>query len=601
MSTRDLYFNIIGKDKMSSTMNSINGASLKTEASLGRVSSQSNTLKANIRGAANEIPVLGAGLRFLTNPLAMAAGGVALLAAGFNGAANEAAKFNSTFRELKNLNLDKSAQQIKDLKSDVLGLSAEKGFDPFQTSRGFYDIQSVTGKFGQEVKQIVSKQGEFANVFQADFNKWIEGTGKAMANYGFKADKLDEFNRSAYATVNVGSITFDELARLQAVYAGAAASAKQSFNSANQLMTMFTVKTEKANEAATMTKSAFIDLFKETTVKAFTKAGVDMYDKVTGKARQVSDIMIDLHKKFMQTKNDLALDNLRNQFAGSEGLNMLIQTAADKSGNFLRTLDQFDKVDFNFNKALKEANEDITLLQQKTENLLATSKIQLGEELLPWKLKWVQFSLEFMQKVNMLVNGREAAADYIKRGQVGEVRAEYNDKLAKAHIMSKDDFENNQSELVAKYQNALGMRNAYKSPADFHEKVNGGGIRMPGDAKFSEYTSRWQSVADEYKKYIQQFPEYRSHPELNPFKSTKSEVDGNAAGTEGADGKLTQGISDISGGGAKQTNITISIGKLMEAININTTNLSESAPEIEERMTEILMRSLNGSAQLSNN
>ncbi|MFK5855119.1 MAG: phage tail tape measure protein [Bacteroidota bacterium] len=458
---REIYYKIIGKDYMSRTFKSINGAALKAETGLGSLSKKTSTLKSNLRGAAAEIPGLSSGLRVLGNPLTMAAGGFALLAGGLNSATNEAVSFNNTFRELKNLNLNKTRDQINDLHSDVLGLSASKGFDAFATSKGFYDIQSVTGKYGYEVKQIVSKQGEFADVFQADFNKWIEGTGKAMANYGFGAEKLDEFNRSAYATVNVGSTTFDELARLQAIYAGAAASAKQSFNSANQLMTMFTVKTEKANEAATMTKSAFIDLFKESTVKAFHNAGVDMYDEVTGKARQVKDIMMDLNKVFMKGGSDKALDNLRNQFTGSLGLNMLIQTAADTSGNFLRTLDLFDKVDFNYGKALKEANEDITLLQQRTENLLATSKIQLGEEMLPWKLKWVKFSLEFMQKLNSITKGKDAIQNELSRDAAGKIRSDYSSRLGRAHILTDNEFSDVQAELHEKRKNAIETLNAW--------------------------------------------------------------------------------------------------------------------------------------------
>lgn len=42
-----------------------------------------------------------------------------------------------------------------------------------------------------------------------------------MANYGFGVEKLKEFNKSAFATVKVGSITFDQLSKVQSAYAGA--------------------------------------------------------------------------------------------------------------------------------------------------------------------------------------------------------------------------------------------------------------------------------------------------------------------------------------------------------------------------------------------
>jgi len=342
-------------------------------------------------------------------------------------------------------------------------------------------------------------------------------------------------------------------------------------------------------------------LFKESTVKSFTSAGIDMYDKVTGKARQVGDIMKDLHIKFMQTSDDKALDDLRNQFAGSEGLNMLIQTAADKSGNFLRTLDQFDKVDFNFARALKEAKEDVTYLQQETENLLATTKIQLGEEMLPWKLNWVQFSLKFIEKVNAITNGREAMNEFSIRENIGNIREEYDGKLAGAHTMSRLDFEKNQAELAMKYQNAMTMRNAYDSDLDFQREVYGKGNYKPGDKGWEQYMKRHQSEADEYMKYIKDFPEMRANPAINPHKQNAAEVvDPNNPEGGGTNSSITAGLNDISGGGSKATSITITIQKLNENININTTTLSESTPDIENKLTEALVRAVGGAEQMLN-
>lgn len=58
-------------------------------------------------------------------------------------------------------------------------------------------------------------------------------------------------------------------------------------------------------------------------------------------------------------------------------------------------------------------------------------------------------------------------------------------------------------------------------------------------------------------------------------------------------------LAGVSGGGAKQTNINISIGKLNESIQITTNKLSESADDIERIMTELLLRVTNNANQMS--
>ena len=112
-------------------------------------------------------------------------------------------------------------------------------------------------------------------------------TQKIIKGLSEIVDKLDEFNRSAYATVKVGVTTFDQLAKVQSVYAGAAASSNQSFDTANKFLALFTVKTKSVDEAATLTKSMFNDLTKDTTIKAFKKVGISLYEN-NGKIKQAT-------------------------------------------------------------------------------------------------------------------------------------------------------------------------------------------------------------------------------------------------------------------------------------------------------------------------
>jgi TP901 family phage tail tape measure protein len=60
---------------------------------------------------------------------------------------------------------------------------------------------------------------------------------------------------------------------------------------------------------------------------------------------------------------------------------------------------------------------------------------------------------------------------------------------------------------------------------------------------------------------------------------------------------LVKGLDTVSGGGSKPTTINITIGKLNESIVINTTNLDEGSVDVEGKLTEMLLRVVNGANQ----
>lgn len=196
----------------------LNQAKKETFKSVNDMQTKLNTIKFNFakssKAIANEIPLVGNAFRLASNPIALTVGGLYAIGKGLDRTTQKAADFNTQFRALENLNLDKSKKEIDSLKRMVLDTSFDKGFNTNKTITGYFDVQSTTGKFGAEVRRIVEKQGEFANLMQSDFNEYIAGTAKGMANFGFGVDKLDDFNRSAYATVKVGVTTFDQLAKV---------------------------------------------------------------------------------------------------------------------------------------------------------------------------------------------------------------------------------------------------------------------------------------------------------------------------------------------------------------------------------------------------
>lgn len=324
--------------------------------------------------AARGLSMVGSGL---------AAAGAAIGAA-IQQATQRAQAFNAEFRELRNLNLDKSADQLQGLKTQVLDTALATGRSAIDMNRAFFDIQSGTGKFGDEVAAIATDTSDFTRAFRVDFNTALEAGIRGMKNFNLQASDMERFYGSMVKTVQVGIVTFEQLARVQVDYAGAAAAAGQSVDSANKLFAVFTTRAKSAEEAATLTKSAFTDLLRPSTLEAFERVGVSVFDSTTGKVRQLDDIVAQLNERFAGSRgNDAALSGLINQFSGSEGLTALISEAARNGTSMLDTFRQFDATEFRLGDALRAANADADVLADIARNKLDVILTRIGQQTLP--------------------------------------------------------------------------------------------------------------------------------------------------------------------------------------------------------------------------
>ena len=373
----------------------------------------------------DEVPGVGRAFELIGNPVVAAGAGIAALGYGIIKATDEAARFSGQFRQLQMLNLDKPTKDMGNLKKMIQDTSYEKGFDPTETTKAFFDVQSVTVKFGGEVDAIVSKQGEFARLMQADFKQWIAGSAKAMVNYGFGADKLDEFNKAAFATVQTGVTTFDELAQVQSMFAGAAAASKQSFASADKMFSIFTVKVKDVNEAATLTKSLFTDLTKQTTIDSFEKIGISVFDS-NNQFKQADVLLLELQKKFRELgTSDSEMMRLKNMFTGSEGLINFVQAATDKTNTLQQTISTFDATQFQLPKALEIARNDINYINEQLENKTKVLMGEIGDKFLPMKNTFLQGVLDTMDGLGVLFSSGEKLVGKIQSKAANDVLSKF--------------------------------------------------------------------------------------------------------------------------------------------------------------------------------
>lgn len=590
----------------------LNQAKKETFKSVNAMQAKMNTLKLslakNSKAIADEIPMLGNAFQLAKNPIALAAAGVVAIGKGIDYTTQKAADFNTEFRALANLNLDKSRKEIDSLRRMVLNTSFDKGFNTEKAITGYFDVQSTTGKFGKEVKEIVEKQGEFANLMQADFNNYIAGTAKGMANFGFGVDKLDEFNRSAYATVKVGVTTFDQLAQVQSVYAGAAASNNQTFDTANKLLALFTVKTKSVDEAATLTKSMFNDLTKDATIKAFKKVGINVYD-TTGKIKQADSLMLELNKKFAGLDSNKKVIALKNQFSGSEGLIAMIQAATDKSGQLQSTFNSFSQTKLDMDKTMELAKSDLNYKNEILRNKLETLEIEIGTSLLPLKYKIAELKLAVIELVNNLTLGPQGIKD---RG-AGKATDKYMDLIDKAQYMDKDTFVKNLAELKLditqtdkQYKQKMSDNlndpwnfalagNPFLTPFAWAGKVGYKAMANQEDVGKIEqmkkietqFIKTWKQANAEKKRE----PKADMLSSLDPNKPIIPPGNNNTT-TNNKDSSLGDGVNNIVGSARQVRNLTVNIEAFNKGgINTANTTLQHMEPQqVEEWFTDAMMR-----------
>ena len=99
---------------------------------------------------AAEVPGLGRAMSLVQNPITGVTVAITALGTAMVKSISEASQFSNQFLELQNLNLDKTGDQLIGLRDDILSTAVNTGQAAKDISQAFFDVQSGTGKFGEE-------------------------------------------------------------------------------------------------------------------------------------------------------------------------------------------------------------------------------------------------------------------------------------------------------------------------------------------------------------------------------------------------------------------------------------------------------------------
>lgn len=362
-----------------------------------------------IESVTSQIPGASGAIGMLANPYVAAGAAAVAGAALMAGATAKAAEFNSEFRKLANLNLDKTPAELKQLNSSVLNLALTTGQSAIKMSNAYFDVESATGEYGKSVETVLSKVSAYSIATQSDYNEAINSTLKSMTNFKIGTKDIDVILKANYATVQTGLVTYSKLAQVQTEYASSAAGANQTIGEANKLFSVFTQATKNADIAANVTKTTFDAFSDGKFIGVLDKLGVSVYDK-HHKFKSLTEIVKGIVPVFGKM-NDQQFNTVKDAIGGNEGLMMLMNMARTNGDKLLNTFAQFDKVlgGFDLNKQLQLANGDFTQLKQIVGEQVNTVLIMLGQKTLPYVAKafaWIRDAIVWLKELwqqNVLV------------------------------------------------------------------------------------------------------------------------------------------------------------------------------------------------------
>lgn len=578
-----------------------------------------------LREVAGQIPGLNSALTMLSSPLGAAGIGIGVVTAGLYKGVQAAKEFDSQFLELRQLNLDKPREEMDSLNDRILEMSMRMGSNATATAKAFYDVQSATGRYGDEVAKIVEQTTLFSQVTKADLDASITGAAKAINAFGLSADQMEGYFASSAKTVQVGITTFKELAEVQTDYAGAAAAANQTVDDANKLFAAFTITAKSSREAATLTKTAFQDIAKKSTIDGFTKLGVSIFD-TEGRMRSVDAITRDLVPQ-LKGLNDVQFAQLKEQIGGSEGLRGYLNQVKSMGDQVISAFDAFDATEFGMNDALRNAENDLTLMSTKLNNQINTGFIMLGQQIMPTVLAGTTKVVNSLDSMLSKWNELSEESEFFRMGigLIGDALTAPFRELEKIYNLGVGLVDIFTEVARPVFSLAEGLTKGYNAVLNMVRESTAWSM---GEALFGDVAIYWDTFSEYLtmmKDGISDIWEAFNLALSGDLSGAAAALRGNQginnpAGTDGAGSPLPsapgstgtgggetdtaalgRGISDISGGGAQTRNITVNIAKMVEAINIHTAEVRGEMGDIQRQIEEAMVRAINGAEMAVSN
>lgn len=631
-------------ENVQSVMSKLNGVADSVAARFAAAQDKIAAFNSKIKDAANEIPGLGRALGLLSNPVALGVAGAVALGAGFVQSTKAAGAFKQEVAELSAIT-GFVGSDLEHLSNKALemgaksGLGANRAVEAYKLLASNIDVASIGGVAALD--ELQEKTITLSQAAGVDLPTAANTMAATINQFGFEAKEASRVINTLAAGAKFGAAEIPDLAESLKIAGTSAAIAGVSVEQTVGALEILSQSALKGSEAGTGLRNVLVRL------QTKDIPGVDL------KTQGLSGALAKLQPKLKDTaflaevfgrenlnaaqiliKNAGAVQEMTDKVTGT---NIAYEQAATQTNTYQGAMDRlraatevfFIKVGSQFLPAITRglnivagtliritnwASQNMGLIKDVLQALaigavvvaaaylilnintiiLTVQTWLLNAALLANPIVWI-IGLVFglIAAIVLLWNRSETF-----RGSLYGLWASFKEVFMAIWGIAKDilggigDMIMGIVELDTDKLKAGAERFAKgivaANPIGF-AVTHGKNIAQ----KFGEgYEEGAKEVRD--KLAGEKFTDNQSANSLSGLDIGSKNAGANAGAAE-TDAKINQGLSDVSGGGKSVRNVTVNITKLVESININTTNLKEGSAEIKKQIEEYLLRAIQGS------
>lgn len=373
---------------MRSDVRSLVAAGKQATDVMGATAQAASLLGTSFDRLNQRLKLIGAGM------LAASAG----IAMGFFKAGKAAGSFESELRNVFTI-ADRSQLSFNKASDAILKMSLKVPQTASELASGLYDIVS-SGIQGADALFVLNASARAASAGLTDTKTAAQVIVGVLNAYGLSAMDAVRVSDVLFQTVNLGVLSFSDLAQGAGEFVGLAAQlgvSLQEVSAAYAAMTLASVRAAEAPTSVARTMQAFINPSKEMT---------DYLNKNNFASGQAMLAQLGLHGTIVKIIKDTGgeASALADLFQNVNALQGVLALAAGNGDNYNRVLGQIKDSQATAGataRAFVEQSKGSEMQTKRFSNAVAALRIQIGQYLLPYMTKAVSIGSGF---VGMLVN-----------------------------------------------------------------------------------------------------------------------------------------------------------------------------------------------------
>lgn len=550
----------------------------------------------NLKQSIGSLP----GAQFLANPYVAVGGALAYSVNASNNFAEGMAKINTTAQ------LSKTG--LSDLQDELLDMGKKYSTSLENVPMAFEKIVSQTG-YTKESLSAMETALKLADAGFTNVDVTAGALGQTLSAIG--TDKMGNFKATAKeigdvftASKRLGAGEFEDFARYLPGLIAQGKNLNLEYKEVAGVFSYFTSQGKDAASSAMLMSNMFTALTKPDILEGLQKQGIAVFDN-NGNLRNSGRIFSDLADKMgeMSSAQKIGfLDNIGLKDAQAKEAFAIMAGNTDKLKDTLIGVGEASK-NVELEKALTLSENPNQAIGKFWNNVKGLA-IDIGTGLTNAFGKFLMDAEKAFQGLDLMFQSLGKWLDNASNDlgtMFDNVGSMFNEVTS---MFDKPSF----SGIAEKM--GLGIQDATNTtPIDLQNmgKVFGdigknqlGGLESMGNM----FSDALKPVTDVVNPYLDKLggsikKVMDNKMQQNENSSLGADNKGNFYFDDGKKkkSKAEKGLDEVSGGGSKQTNITINLDKLQDKIEIHSSTIKESASDVEKILIETLIRVLNSTNQ----